>query len=119
VKKPKVSIIIPTKNEAEGLARVIESVQKHVNEIIIVDAASHDGTREIAEKYGAKFFLDHGRGKGDAIRIGIKKVSGDIIIIFDADGSPEPKDIPILIKALVENKADLVIASRRTGKPRL
>lgn len=115
INKHKVSILIPTKNEAEGLARVLKSVKKYVEEIIVVDANSGDGSREISKKYGAKFFLDNGLGKGDAIRLGIKKVTGDIVIIFDADGSPNEKDIPILVKNLVTKNADLIITSRRTG----
>jgi glycosyltransferase involved in cell wall biosynthesis len=113
--KPKVSIIIPTKNESEGLVSVIKSVQKYVDEIIIVDGRSNDGSSKIAKKFGAKFFLDHCLGKGDAVRLGIKKATGDILIIFDADGSPNPKDIPILVKTLIKENADLIITSRRTG----
>jgi glycosyltransferase involved in cell wall biosynthesis len=113
--KPKITIIIPTKNEGKGVGSVIKSVQKYVDEIIIVDGHSDDGTKESAKKYKVKFFLDHKLGKGDAVRIGIKKATGDIIIIFDADGSPNAKDIPLLASTLLKNKADLVITSRRTG----
>jgi glycosyltransferase involved in cell wall biosynthesis len=114
-RKVKVSIIIPTKNEAEGILKVLKSVKKYAGEIIVVDGHSNDGTRKIVEGFGAKFYLDHGFGKGDAVRIGLKKSSGDIIIIFDADGSPNPKDIPILIRSLEKNNADMIITSRRTG----
>jgi glycosyltransferase involved in cell wall biosynthesis len=113
--KNKVSIIFPTKNEAEGIEKVILSVKKYVDEIIVVDGHSNDGTKEIAEKQNVKFYLDHELGKGDAVRLGIKKATGDIIVIFDADGSPTAKDIPVLIKALIKSQADMVIASRRTG----
>jgi len=115
MKKQKISIIIPTKNEAEGIFSVLKSVQKYVDEIIVVDGHSNDGTAKIVKEFGAKFFLDQGLGKGQAIRLGIKKAAGDIIIIFDADGSPNPKDIPLLVKVLTKEGADLVITSRRTG----
>lgn len=113
--KPKISIIIPTKNEAVGLSSVILSVKKYVSEIIVVDGHSKDRTRDICKQTKVIFFTDHGLGKGDGVRLGIKKAKGDIIIIFDADGSPNPKDIPTLVKTLIKNKADVVITSRRTG----
>jgi len=112
--KPKISVIIPTKNESEGLEEVINSVKKFCDETIIVDGHSNDGTKEIALKEGALFFLDHGKGKGDAVRLGLTKATGDIIVIFDSDGSPNPTDIPRLIKE-IEKGADMVITSRRTG----
>lgn len=115
MKNPKISIIIPTKNEAEGLLSVISSVKKYASEIIVVDGHSQDGTREICKKTNVGFFTDHGLGKGDGIKLGIKKAKGDIVVIFDGDGSPNAKDIPVLIKTLVKNKADIVITSRRTG----
>jgi glycosyltransferase involved in cell wall biosynthesis len=112
--KLSVSVIIPSKNEAEGLLSVINSVKKYSDEIIIVDGHSEDGSLEIAEKAKVKFFLDHGRGKGDAVRIGIKKATKNVIVIFDSDGSPTARDTPKLIKE-IEKGADMVITSRRTG----
>ncbi len=112
---PRISIIIPTKYEAAGLFRVIRSVKKYAHEIIVVDGHSNDGTKEIAKKEKVKFFLDHYKGKGDALRLGITKATGNVIIFFDADGSPEPKDIPKLVGTLITEKADMVITSRRTG----
>lgn len=111
----KVSIIIPTKYEAEGLQKVIQSVKPYAKEIIVIDGHSQDGTREIAKKEKVKFFLDHKKGKGEALRLGLQKAAGDIIVFFDADGSPEPRDIPKLVKTLIIQKADMVITSRRTG----
>jgi len=112
--KMRISIIIPTKNEGQGIESVINSVKKYSNDIIIVDGHSEDGTKEIAIKLGASFYLDHGKGKGDAVRLGIVKAKGDILVIFDSDGSPNPADIPYLIKEIGKG-ADMVITSRRTG----
>ena len=112
--KLSVSVIIPTKNEAEGLLSVINSVKKYCDEVIVVDGHSKDGTFEIAKKAKVKFFLDHGLGKGDAVKIGIKKATKDVIVIFDSDGSPTASDIPKLIKE-IEKGNDMVITSRRTG----
>lgn len=112
---PKISIVIPTKDEAAGLPSVLSSIKKYVSEIIVVDGRSKDGTKDICKKADVLYLMDHGLGKGDGVRLGIKKAKGDIVIIFDADGSPNPKDIPILVKTLVKNKADVVTTSRRTG----
>ncbi len=114
MKNAKISIVIPSKNEGEGIDRVIKSVKKYSDEIIVVDGHSNDGTKEICNKNNVRFFLDNRKGKGDAVRLGLKKVVGDIIILFDSDGSPSAKDIPNLIKE-IKKGADMVIASRRTG----
>lgn len=109
-----VSVIIPAKNEAKGLESVINCVKKYSNDVIVVDGHSNDGSRQIAKKCGARFFLDHFKGKGDAVRLGLKKTKSPIIIIFDSDGSPTAIDIPKLVKE-IEKGADMVITSRRTG----
>jgi len=96
------------------MSEVLRSVKKYSDEIIVVDGHSNDGTYEIVVKSGAKFFLDHRKGKGDAVRIGLRKATGEIIIIFDSDGSPNPAYIPKLVKE-IEKGADMVITSRRTG----
>lgn len=111
----KVSIVIPTKNEAFGLRKIIRSVKPYAKEIIVVDGHSIDQTQGIAKSEGAVYILDNGVGRGDAVRLGIKKATGEIIVFFDADGSHEAKDIPKIIKPVLENKADVVIGSRRTG----
>ena len=113
--KTKVSIIIACKNEGEGIKKVLESVRKYSNDIIVVDGHSEDGTREIVKKFGARFFLDNEKGRGDALKISIKKAKNDIALFFDADGSHDEKDIPNFVRPILEKKADLVIGSRRTG----
>lgn len=111
----KASVIIPTKNEEEGIERIIKAVRAFADEVLVVDGHSTDKTRRKAKKCGAKVILDGGRGKGDGIRSGIKKARGDIIVFIDADGSHEAKDIPKLIKPIERGEADLVIASRAKG----
>lgn len=113
--KSKVSIIIACKNEGEGIKKILESVKKYSTDIIVVDGHSSDGTREIAKSFGARFFLDHKKGRGDALKIGIKKAKKEILVFFDADGSHEERDIPKFASPILQNKADLVIGSRRTG----
>lgn len=113
--KSKVSIIIGCKKEGEGIQKILQSISSYSDDIIVVDGHSNDGTREASEKFGARFFLDNKKGRGDALKIGINKAKDPVIVFFDADGSHEAKDIPEMVSLIVNNKADLVIGSRRTG----
>lgn len=113
--KSKITIVLPTKNEAQTIAEIIGLVRPYVDEILVVDGHSSDQTRDIAAAQGARVVLDHAKGKGEALRVGIAEAGGDIIIFMDTDGSHEAKDIPALIKPLIEGSADLVVASRGLG----
>ncbi len=113
--KSKVSIIIACKNEGEGIRKILSSVRKYSTDIIVVDGHSNDGTEEITKDLGGRFFLDHKKGRGDALKIGIKKAKREIIVFFDADGSHNERDIPKFVSPIEKNEADLVIGSRRTG----
>lgn len=113
--KLSVTAVIPTKNEGKTIGEVIDGARKFCAKVIVVDGHSHDETRKIAEQHGARVFLDPTKGKGLALRYASKYVATDIIVFLDADGSHETKDIPLLIKPLQENKADLVVASRMLG----
>lgn len=113
--KNKVSIIIPAKNEGEGILKILKSLKPYASEIIVVDGHSKDKTKDIVLKFGAKYFLDHKKGRGDAVRIGISKAKNEILLFFDADGSHDPKEIPSLINPILKGSADVTIGSRRTG----
>ena len=113
--KQKISIIIPTLNEEETVAEIIEGCKPNGDEIIVVDGHSQDRTREIAESLGVKVILDNKKGKGEAIRHSIHFASGDVIVFIDADGSHDPKDIPKLVEPILKGDADHVSASRLLG----
>jgi dolichol-phosphate mannosyltransferase len=83
--------------------------------VLVVDGHSTDRTREIAQAHGARVIQDHGKGKGDAIRLALSEATGDIVVFIDADGSHEPRDIPALVAPILAGQADLVIASRGRG----
>lgn len=113
MKKPKISLVIPTYNEAGSIANTIKEVPKGaVDEIVVVDL-SDDGTDEIARKLGCRVFRQKGRGFGGAFRQGVEHSKGNIIVLMDADGSHNPNDIPKLIKRINEGY-DCVLASRYT-----
>ncbi len=111
----RVSIVIPTWNEEAGLTDIISHCRPYADEILIVDGHSSDRTREIAQEMGASVILDHGRGKGDAIRTAIGAVTGDIIVFIDADYSHNPRHIPRLLAPILRGEADHVSGSRTRG----
>ena len=109
------TVVIPTRNEAEGIAGLVRAVSRHTDEVIVIDGNSTDGTADRAREAGALVWPDHGRGKGDAYKVGIEKATGEAIVFIDADGSHEVDDIPLLARPILDNQADLVIASRYRG----
>ena len=112
---PKVTVVIPAKNESVTIQDVIEGIRPYADEILVVDGHSTDDTRKIALELGARVELDRGRGKGDAVRIAIEKAKGEVVVFIDADGSHEPSDIPKLVAPILGGEADLVIGSRGRG----
>lgn len=113
--KDKITIILPTRNEENTIGDIIKQVSKYSNDILVIDGHSKDSTRSIAESLKARVVLDDGKGKGAALRIAAKNTNRDIIVFIDADGSHETKDIPKLVKPILEGKSDFVIASRMLG----
>lgn len=111
----KISVIIPTKDEEETIREVIRGVKPYARDIIIVDGHSKDSTREIAQQEKVKVILDNGKGKGDALKIGIKEAAEEVLVFIDSDGSHEASDIPFLTAPIFRGKADLVIGSRIRG----
>jgi dolichol-phosphate mannosyltransferase len=111
----RVTVVIPTKDEEGGIATIIDGVRPHADEILVVDGHSRDATREIASARGARIILDHGRGKGEALRLAIAAASTGILVFIDADGSHEAADVSKLVEPIRAGRADLVIASRGKG----
>jgi glycosyltransferase involved in cell wall biosynthesis len=101
--RPLISVIIPTRNEAQNLHHVLPYIPSFVGEVILVDGHSTDSTIEVAEQLlpGIRVLKQKGIGKGDALRIGIAASKGDIIVMLDADGSADPNEIPLFVKALM------------------
>jgi glycosyltransferase involved in cell wall biosynthesis len=106
---------LPVKNEGVGIVSVIEQSLPYVHEILVVDGHSTDDTFEKASTMPVKVVKDTRTGKGGAIIMSLNMVEGDIVVFMDSDGSHEPSDIPRLCQPIIDDKADLVIASRITG----
>lgn len=114
---PAVAIIIPTRNEAEALPRVLAAIPPWVAEVIVVDNASTDGTPEIAARHGARVLTEPRRGYGRACLAGIAALSPqiDTVLFMDGDASDRPEDMATLLAPIAAGEADLVIGARTLG----
>lgn len=110
---PTVSLIIPTLNEALNLALVLPTIPDIIDELVIIDGHSTDGTLEIVRRLrpDAIIVLEPRLGKGHALRSGFEIATGDIIVMMDADGSMDVNDICVFIASL-RSGADVVKGSR-------
>jgi glycosyltransferase involved in cell wall biosynthesis len=140
---PKVSVVIPVYNEKNTICEILRRVEETSmrKEIVIVDDCSKDGTREILQDLAERqkrgesqapatdgddpvelgnlriFFQEPNQGKGAALRRGFAEVTGDIVLVQDADLEYDPRDYPKLLEPIVEGLADVVYGSRFLGGP--
>ena len=114
----KISVVIPTLNEALAIAEVVASVPKDgVAQIIVVDNGSIDGTAERASAAGAQVVHEPRRGYGSACLAGAKAARGsDIIVFLDGDRSDDPRQLDLIAAPLIQKQADLTIGSRIGGE---
>jgi hypothetical protein len=110
---PRVSVVVPTYNEAANLPHVFALIPKAVFEVIVVDGLSTDGTIEVAQALwpDVRIVRQNRRGKGNAMACGFAEVRGDVVVMLDADGSADPREIPQFVEALVRG-ADFAKGTR-------
>jgi glycosyltransferase involved in cell wall biosynthesis len=119
----KLSIVVPIFNELNTLEEILRRIQAtpYDKEIIAVDDASVDGTRDLLPRLEAEhgnlrvFYHDQNQGKGAALRTGFSQVTGDVVIIQDADLEYDPVDYPDLLGPIEKGVADVVYGTRLVG----
>jgi glycosyltransferase involved in cell wall biosynthesis len=113
----RVSVIIPTHNEAQAIERVLADLPLDlVTEVIVVDSNSNDGTPDIAAQMGARVVQEPRRGYGQACLTGLATAnSPDIVVFLDGDYSDRPAELPILLAPIIEGRADIALGSRLQG----
>ncbi|NAS26164.1 glycosyltransferase [Herbidospora sp. NEAU-GS84] len=112
---PRVSVVVPAMNEAENLPHVFATLPRWVHEVVLVDGDSTDDTVAVARRLrpGLRVVTQPGRGKGDALAAGFAACTGEIIVMIDADGSTDGREIVRFVAALVAG-ADYAKGSRFT-----
>ena len=110
----RVSVIIPTHNEAQAIGRVLADLSSDiVTEVLVVDSNSTDGTDEIAEAIGARVVREPRRGYGRACLSGLAAASApDVVVFLDGDYSDRPDELPLLLAPIIEGRADITLGSR-------
>jgi len=114
--KPKVVAAIPCYNEERSISEVVSKTRKHVDQVIVIDDGSFDGTIEAAKAAGAQI-INHGinRGYGEALNSCFeiaRKSAADVLVIIDGDGQHNPDEIPQLLAPIFQGKGELIIGSR-------
>jgi glycosyltransferase involved in cell wall biosynthesis len=112
----RISVVIPTYDEAQSIGRVLADIPAMVDEVLVVDSDSTDGTAAIARETGARVLREPRRGYGRACLSGLAAVnSPDVVVFLDGDYSDRPEEMSLLLEPLRNGSADMVIGSRLAG----
>ncbi|MGA7916790.1 MAG: glycosyltransferase family 2 protein [Candidatus Acidiferrales bacterium] len=116
----RVSVIIPTHNEARAIGLVLADLATDlVTEVIVVDSNSTDGTPEIADRMGARVVSENRRGYGRACLTGLASANApDVVVFLDGDYSDRPAELPLLVAPIAHGRADITLGSRLAGPRR-
>ncbi len=118
ISEKRICVLIPTYNNEKTLKRVIDGVLDYTENVIVINDGSTDSTKEILENYPqiSIISLPENKGKGNALKIGFRKAlepGFDFAITIDSDGQHYPDDIPVFVKALLEENDDVLLIGNR------
>jgi glycosyltransferase involved in cell wall biosynthesis len=123
---PLLSVVMPVYNEratVETMVARVLAVPRIRIELVVIDDGSNDGTsdllRQLQGRYSFKLLQKTNGGKGSALRLGFKEVTGDLVVIQDADTEYSPEELPELIELICQGRADVVYGSRFLGRHRV
>ena len=113
----RVSVVIPTHNEAQAIGHVLADLPRDlVTEVIVVDSNSTDGTPHLAETMGARVIDEPRRGYGRACLTGLANTQNpDVVVFLDGDYSDRPSELPLILAPILEGRADITLGSRFGG----
>lgn len=112
----RIGVVIPALNEERGIARVLRDIPRWIDEIVVADNGSTDGTVAVSQAAGARTVIESERGYGAACQKGLSALDAvDIVVFLDADYSDNPLEMRLLVEPITSGRADLVIGSRVTG----
>lgn len=120
--KTDVCVLIPTLNEEAAIYDVINTLPRKVRDLkvtpVVIDGNSKDKTVELARKAGAVVLLQKGKGKGTAIAEALEQIECDYLVFIDGDGTYLSEELPKLVEPLLDNKADMTVATRLAKQDR-
>jgi glycosyltransferase involved in cell wall biosynthesis len=111
-----VAVVIPALNEEQAIGNVLAAIPPWVDDVVVVDNGSTDGTARVVRTRGARLVSEPERGYGAACQAGVRALRAcDVVVFLDGDFSDRPEEMERLVDPIVEGRADLVIGSRVTG----
>jgi len=111
-----IAVIIPVLNEEHAIGKVLAAIPRWVDDVVVVDNGSTDGTARVVQTMGARLVTEPVRGYGAACQAGIRALRASGVVVFiDGDFSDRPEEMERLVGPIVRGHADLVIGSRVTG----
>jgi glycosyltransferase involved in cell wall biosynthesis len=111
----RVTVIVPTLNEASAIGKVLSEMPDELLEEVIVVDSSSDDTPKIAQNFGVKVIRERRRGYGRALQTGIEEANGDVVVYIDGDYTYDPMDIPRVVEPILKGECDVVLGNRLFG----
>lgn len=113
--RPAVEVILPCLNEVQGLRWVLERMPAEMA-ALVVDNGSHDGSVELAGRFGARVVSASQRGYGSACHTGLLSATAPVVAVMDADASLDPRQLALVVQPIVTGEADLVLGRRQPAR---